>query len=715
MLQLGQTSCFGGLGLFYLLWLIMSGTGTLGQYNPPCHTNCSWKNAVGEIQMCMQEWLNDATVCPNLFGNDGSAPPAENIEVDSYVTTYTGYTVEFTKLNISFDLNLNGSGIYRGVSIEIQHLDRLNNEMYCHYINFTDELTYDDLLSEEDTVRRIFFDCSRPVRPGGEYLITIKTMPSTEKAAFTYYWPPSCFYKKDDYYCQISEADLPSVWSPSTYIVDSEGDRRVELIFNLAPYDFDMYLVYLNEKEIVNDKYQPVTHKHLYCFNIHVKSKNVTTERCPSQEIFQFNVISWKENNETMVKIIWTDVREAVYYVKMEPRPTAEGQQCSTNNAVSCFITTKDVIVKARPCERIPDPCEAEHMRCKEEESEPTCFCEKGFEMQNKTCVVASLYSCEEGWDSFDSSCYKFFETSKTWQDARTACLNMAADLVVVRNQEENDFLYNYSRKYQRHFWLGLTDIQKENNFIWIDSGECSNFSKSVKLCVGKGSGCVTTCGSRCFLMNFPCIIPTYVIDRNTSQQMVGMTIALGSRNTHQIDSSSALDDVSTSLTPQLNSIFHLELDNLNKIMTNIHGSNCVEQCWWNQDFASKEPNNENFKEHCIEYYPSGKWNDQYCNRTRLYLCEKYQDKMPPSHGSSCPDDMHVLLSSTTRSAAVCWIPPTWNDDSLCHPNVINSHSPGHVIEIPDGDLSAFINVTYTATDKSGNSETCYFRVTASG
>ncbi|XP_033106482.1 uncharacterized protein LOC117108547 [Anneissia japonica] len=333
------------------------------------------------------EVLMGDAVCPNWFGNDGSAPPAENIEVDSYVTTYTGYPSKFTKLNISFDLNLNGSGIYRGVGIEIQHLDPLNNEMYCHYINFTDELTDNDLLTEEDTVRRIFFDCSRPVRPGGEYLIKINTMPSTEKPVFKYYWPPSCFDRKNDVYCQTLEEDLPSVWSPSTYIVDGGGDRRVELIFNLAPYDFDMYLVYLKEKELINDQYQPVSHKPLYCLEIHVKSKNVTSERCPSQETFQFNETIWKENNETMVKIIWTDVREAIYYVEMKPRPTAQGQQCSTNNAVNCYITTRDVIVRARPCKRIPDPCEGEHMTCMEEESEPACFCEKGFEMQNETCI----------------------------------------------------------------------------------------------------------------------------------------------------------------------------------------------------------------------------------------------------------------------------------------------------------------------------------------
>ncbi|XP_033100345.1 interleukin-17 receptor A-like [Anneissia japonica] len=35
----------------------------------------------------------------------------------------------------------------------------------------------------------------------------------------------------------------------------------------------------------------------------------------------------------------------------MEPRPTHQGQQCSTNNAVNCYITTRDVIVRESPPE----------------------------------------------------------------------------------------------------------------------------------------------------------------------------------------------------------------------------------------------------------------------------------------------------------------------------------------------------------------------------
>ncbi|XP_033127582.1 macrophage mannose receptor 1-like [Anneissia japonica] len=132
--------------------------------------------------------------------------------------------------------------------------------------------------------------------------------------------------------------------------------------------------------------------------------------------------------------------------------------------------------------------------------------------------------------------------------------------------------------------------------------------------------------------------------------------------------------------------------------------------------FEFGEPNNANHQEHCIECVVHGrqvgKWNDIRCDERRLYVCEKYQDTTAPSYGSSCPDDIHVIAKN--KAVSVYWKPPTWTDDSSCHPTVTSSYSSGHVIHIPDNDLSASINVTYTATDNAGNSETCYFRVTAS-
>ncbi|XP_033127575.1 uncharacterized protein LOC117125224 isoform X2 [Anneissia japonica] len=223
-------------------------------------------------------------------------------------------------------------------------------------------------------------------------------------------------------------------------------------------------------------------------------------------------------------------------------------------------------------------------------------------------CIISidTVCSCAKGWQSFGSSCYRFFDIKVNWEEARHACQTMNADLVVVKDQEEHAFIFNNANR-TGNIWLGLTDIKKESDFIWIDNGECSNFSS----------------------------------------------------------------------------------------------------------FGSGEPNDLGGEDCTILI--TNWWNDTPCTFQYRFACEKYQDITPPSYGSSCPvDDIHMTFSATNRSVSVYWPPPTWTDDSSCHPTVTSSHSPGHVIRIPDDVLSASINVTYTATDKSGNSETCYFRVTAS-
>ena len=67
------------------------------------------------------------------------------------------------------------------------------------------------------------------------------------------------------------------------------------------------------------------------------------------------------------------------------------------------------------------------------------------------------------------------------------------------------------------------------------------------------------------------------------SKQLTTILSKLGHCETYDfgLEIETALDEVSTTLPPQIvtgegNKVFHLEWDNLNKITTNIHGSNVV-------------------------------------------------------------------------------------------------------------------------------------------
>ncbi|XP_071959936.1 uncharacterized protein [Antedon mediterranea] len=91
--------------------------------------------------------------------------------------------------------------------------------------------------------------------------------------------------------------------------------------------------------------------------------------------------------------------------------------------------------------------------------------------------------SCPEGWFLFEGSCYSV-EKRANWTRARDKCLEIDAYLVVVGNQNENDFLVTL--KYSdAKMWIGLSDMKNETDYIWVtnessqyrnfDSGEPSN------------------------------------------------------------------------------------------------------------------------------------------------------------------------------------------------------------------------------------------------
>ena len=58
---------------------------------------------------------------------------------------------------------------------------------------------------------------------------------------------------------------------------------------------------------------------------------------------------------------------------------------------------------------------------------------------------INSIVICPPGWSSFNASnsCYRYFEESKNWSDARSFCQNTyGADLVSIGSVEENRFVF---------------------------------------------------------------------------------------------------------------------------------------------------------------------------------------------------------------------------------------------------------------------------------
>ncbi len=74
---------------------------------------------------------------------------------------------------------------------------------------------------------------------------------------------------------------------------------------------------------------------------------------------------------------------------------------------------------------------------------------------------------CKPGWSYFSGVCYSTSQSCKNWTEAQKTCQNYNANLITVRNQEEN--VYVQHRLNGAKGWIGLNDRDSEGTFIWAD------------------------------------------------------------------------------------------------------------------------------------------------------------------------------------------------------------------------------------------------------
>uniref|UniRef100_A0A673W5X8 C-type lectin domain-containing protein n=1 Tax=Salmo trutta TaxID=8032 RepID=A0A673W5X8_SALTR len=73
--------------------------------------------------------------------------------------------------------------------------------------------------------------------------------------------------------------------------------------------------------------------------------------------------------------------------------------------------------------------------------------------------------SCPEGWRLFGSSCYFLSTQMKTWEESRLDCLNRGADLMIINNKEEQEYLCGLNKI----VWIGLTNSVTGGTWKWVD------------------------------------------------------------------------------------------------------------------------------------------------------------------------------------------------------------------------------------------------------
>ncbi|XP_065146855.1 C-type lectin domain family 4 member M-like isoform X2 [Paramisgurnus dabryanus] len=73
-----------------------------------------------------------------------------------------------------------------------------------------------------------------------------------------------------------------------------------------------------------------------------------------------------------------------------------------------------------------------------------------------------------DGWKYYRFSYYYISSEMKNWNESRRYCRERGADLIIINNKEEQDFIKKTMSSPVR-FWIGLTDIEVEGRWKWVD------------------------------------------------------------------------------------------------------------------------------------------------------------------------------------------------------------------------------------------------------
>jgi len=85
--------------------------------------------------------------------------------------------------------------------------------------------------------------------------------------------------------------------------------------------------------------------------------------------------------------------------------------------------------------------------------------------------------NCPKGFVKHDENCYKAFNETLSWHDARQACAKLSGDydLAIVNTQE----LFEFLKEYDSH-WIGLYSPKEKQEFQWVD-GTALDFGKKLE------------------------------------------------------------------------------------------------------------------------------------------------------------------------------------------------------------------------------------------
>ncbi|XP_050977580.1 C-type lectin domain family 4 member M-like [Labeo rohita] len=100
----------------------------------------------------------------------------------------------------------------------------------------------------------------------------------------------------------------------------------------------------------------------------------------------------------------------------------------------------------------------------------------------------------------YKSSFYYLSTGKKNWNESRQDCLQRRADLIIINDTKELDFVMNITDK--REFWIGVTDTVEEGTWKWVDGSTLTSGFWATNGQISEPNGkrdenCAVTCLTR--------------------------------------------------------------------------------------------------------------------------------------------------------------------------------------------------------------------------
>ncbi|XP_030663599.1 C-type lectin domain family 4 member M isoform X2 [Nomascus leucogenys] len=92
-----------------------------------------------------------------------------------------------------------------------------------------------------------------------------------------------------------------------------------------------------------------------------------------------------------------------------------------------------------------------------------------------KTAFERLCCRCPKDWTFFQGNCYFMSNSQRNWHDSVTACQEVGAQLVVIKSAEEQNFLQLQTYRSNRFSWMGLSDLNQEGTWQWVDGSPLSS------------------------------------------------------------------------------------------------------------------------------------------------------------------------------------------------------------------------------------------------